>query len=63
MHVTNNDENYNLSTRLFPFSRQEFRPERFIKDNAVGKDPFGFVPFSAGPRYFTIQHVLTNLQM
>ena len=30
----------------------EFIPERFSKENAAKMDPYQFVPFSAGPRYF-----------
>ena len=38
------------------FCFQEFIPERFEKEAFAGKDPYLFVPFSAGPRYRRVSY-------
>ncbi|XP_077969274.1 uncharacterized protein LOC120344841 [Styela clava] len=42
-HIINNNEN-------FWKDPTRFNPERFDTDNSVGRNPYAYIPFSAGPR-------------
>lgn len=43
--------NYSLNRNSDVFPKpEEFHPERFLPENSRGRNPFAYLPFSAGPR-------------
>jgi cytochrome P450 len=47
---------YNLhhNPSVWGEDRNEFKPERFSPDKVKDMDPFAFLPFSAGQRFYTL---------